>query len=214
MPDPETWLSIPPDERRVLGVLVEKQKTSKTADAYPMTLNAIQSGCNQKSNRDPVTEYDSDEVEQTLDRLQAKGLVSKMTGSRVDRWRHLLYELWRVSKVEMAVLAELLLRGPQTVGDLRGRADRMEDIATLDELKAHLEALAARNLVVLLTPLNQRGAAVAHGFHAPAELAAARAGVGTGVAGEAAGRDGGGDRLAALEARVAGLEARVAKLEG
>src|SRR5579885_1593946 len=102
---PPTWDPLPPHERRVLGVLIEKQKTSKSADAYPMTLNAITTGCNQKSNRDTVYEVD----EEALASLQRKGLVMKMTGSRADRWRHLLYEVWKASKVEMAVLAELLL---------------------------------------------------------------------------------------------------------
>lgn len=214
MPDPETWQPISPPERRVLGVLIEKQKTSKTADAYPMSLNAIAGGCNQKSNRDPVTDYDADEVEETLDALQTRGLVSKLTGSRADRWRHLLYELWRVSAVEMAVLAELLLRGPQSEGDLRGRADRMDDVPDLDALRGHLKALAERNLVVYLTPPDRRGAVVTHGFHTPDELADARRT--HGGAGEAARPPGGGGdtRLAALAAEVAELRARVEKLEG
>ena len=159
-----------PYERRVLGVLIEKQKTSKSADAYPMTLNSITTGCNQKSNRDPVYDLDEGEVEDTLDELQRRGLVMKMTGSRADRWRHLLYEAWKASKVEMAVLAELLLRGPQTEGDLRGRASRMEEIKDLDELRSLLTALATRNLVVYLTEPNRRGSVVTHGFHDPAEL--------------------------------------------
>src|SRR3954447_24675280 len=113
-PPPETWDPLPPLERRVLGVLVEKQKTSKTADAYPLTLNALTTGCNQKSNRDPVLDLTDDEVEETLTSLQKKGLVVRMTGSRVDRYRHQLYDAWKVTKLEIAVLAELLLRGPQT----------------------------------------------------------------------------------------------------
>src|SRR5436305_10037659 len=104
-----------------------------------MTLNALTTGCNQKSNRDPVLDLTEDVVEETLGRLQRRGVVSKLVGGRVDRWRHLLYEAWRVSKVELAVLAELLLRGPQTEGDLRGRAARMEEIKDLDELRAVLK---------------------------------------------------------------------------
>jgi len=172
--EPETWQPIPPYERRMLGVLIEKQKTSKSADAYPMTLNSIVSGCNQKSNRDPVYELDDLEVEETLDALQKKGIVVKMTGSRVDRWRHQLYELWRVTKVEMAILAELLMRGPQSEGDLRGRASRMDEIADLDALREHLKSLTARGLVVYLTAAERRGAMLTHGFHTPDELDAAR----------------------------------------
>ena len=211
MADAETWRPIPPLERRVLGVLVEKQKTSKTADAYPMTLNSIALGCNQKSNRDPVLELDDDEVEEVLDALQTKGVVGKMTGSRVDRWRHLLYELWRVSKVEMAVMAELLLRGPQSAGDLKPRASRMDPIGSADELRALLDALAARNLVVWLAPPDRRGALVTHGFHTDDELAEAKAGAG--VPGDTAARPAGDSRLTALEAEVAELRARVDKLE-
>src|SRR5262245_26012258 len=113
-PAAPTWEPLPPDQRRVLGVLIEKQKTSKSADAYPMSLNSVTTGCNQKSNRDPVTDYDEDDVEETLTALMRRGLAAKVTGSRVDRYRHLLYEIWKVTKVEMAILAELLLRGPQT----------------------------------------------------------------------------------------------------
>jgi len=174
-----TWYPLAPDQRRVLGVLIEKQKTSKSADAYPMSLNAITTACNQKSNRDPVTDYDEDLVEATLGTLQRSGLVMKMTGSRVDRWRHLLYEAWnQPSKVEMAVLAELLLRGPQTEGDLRGRASRMDEIKDLDDLRGLLKGLATRNLVVYLTSPG-RGAVVTHGFHSPDELDKARSSAGS-----------------------------------
>ena len=208
MDDVANWQPVPAHERRVLGVLIEKQKTSKTADAYPMTLNSIVVGCNQKSNRDPVYDLDDDAVEEALDALQKKGVVVKMTGSRADRWRHQLYELWRVTKVEMAVMAELLLRGPQSEGDLRGRASRMEEIADLDELRGLLKTLADRKLVVYVSGAGGRGAVVTHGFHTADELATAvahphRPEVTSGPAGGALEA-----RLAALEARVAALEAR------
>jgi uncharacterized protein YceH (UPF0502 family) len=169
-PPPVEWPPLPITERRVLGVLIEKQKTSKSSDAYPLTLNALTLGCNQKSNRDPVYDLDAEAVEETLADLQRKGLVMKMTGGRADRWRHLLYELWKVTKVEMAVLAELLLRGPQTEGDLRGRASRMDEIKDLDELRGLLKGLAERNLVAYLTEPGRRGTVVTHGFHTPDEL--------------------------------------------
>ncbi len=174
MDDVANWQPIPAHERRVLGVLIEKQKTSKSPDAYPMSLNAITTGCNQKSNRDPVMDLDEDAVEETLAALQKKLLVMKMTGSRVDRYRHMLYENWKATKVEMAVLGELLLRGPQTKGDLRGRAARMEPIDTMDALEDHLRPLVERRLVVYLTAPDRRGAALTHGFHTPDELARAR----------------------------------------
>src|SRR3954454_10919237 len=109
---PPTWPVLSLYERRVLGVLVEKAKT--TPDAYPMSLNALVTGCNQKSNRDPILFLSEDDVEYTLTRLQKAGLVMKITGGRVERWRHLLYESWHVDKVDLAILGELLLRGPQT----------------------------------------------------------------------------------------------------
>lgn len=174
-----------PIERRILGVLVEKQKTSKTADTYPLSLNSLTTGCNQKSNRDPVTDYTEDDVEEALPALQSGGLVMKITGGRVERWKHLLYEKWNATATEMAVLAELMLRGPQTVGDLRGRADRMSAIAGLDELQAILKPLAERGLVVFLTDPDRRGAMVTHGFHTPEELAHAKSHAGSAVVLEA-----------------------------
>ena len=170
-PAAESWPVLSPIERRILGVLVEKQKTSRTADAYPLTLNALVTGCNQKSNRDPVLDLDEVEVEEGLTALQKKGLVERVTGGRAERFRHRLYDVWTRNGPELAVLAELLLRGPQTRGDLRGRAGRMDAIDTLDALDAILQPLVARRLVVFLTDPERRGALVTHGFHTPEELA-------------------------------------------
>src|SRR5438128_4402237 len=166
---PPAWQPIAPVDRRVLGVLVEKAKT--TPDAYPLSLNALVTGCNQKSNRDPVLNLSDSEVESVLSGLQKKGLLFRLQGSgRVERWRHVAYEAWKVEKVELAVLAELLLRGPQTEGELRGRASRMEPIEDLDKLRAVLKPLAERRLIVYLTPEGRRGTVLTHGFHAPEEL--------------------------------------------
>jgi uncharacterized protein YceH (UPF0502 family) len=212
-PAPPARELIPPHERRVLGVLIEKQKTSKSADAYPMTLNSITAGCNQKSNRDPVYDLDEDVVEEALGNLQRRGLVMKMTGSRTDRWRHLLYEEWKASKVEMAVLAELLLRGPQTEGDLRGRASRMDEIKDLDELRGLLKGLAERGLVAYLSPPDRRGTVVTHGFYTPEELEREKgrhAGSGSADHGPTPARPAGGS--AALEARLAEAFDEIARL--
>jgi uncharacterized protein YceH (UPF0502 family) len=178
-PEPEAgnttqpaWPILSVLERRVLGVLVEKAKT--TPDAYPMSLNALTTGCNQKSNRDPVMNLTDDAVEETLLRLQKQNLASKIVGGRVERWRHLLYEAWRADKVELAVLAELLLRGPQTEGELRSRASRMEPIDDLDALRNILHKLVERRLVAYLTPEGRRGTVLSHGFHAPHEVTALR----------------------------------------
>ena len=113
----QTWPVLDINERRVLGVLVEKAKT--TPDSYPLSLNALTAGCNQKSNREPVMSLTDLDVEDTLLRLQKRGLVIKVTSSRVDRWRHQLYEAWHLDRVDLAILTELLLRGPQTEGELR-----------------------------------------------------------------------------------------------
>jgi uncharacterized protein len=162
------WPALDMEERRILGVMVEKAKT--TPDAYPMSINALVTGANQKSNRDPVLNLSDLDVEDILVRCQKKNLAIKITGGRVIRWRHSLYEAWRADKVELAVLGELLLRGPQTEGELRTRASRMEPIDDLDVLRAVLRPLVERNLVVYLTPEDRRGAVLTHGFHDPEEL--------------------------------------------
>jgi uncharacterized protein YceH (UPF0502 family) len=163
----EPWPVLGVAERRVLGVLVEKQKTT---DTYPLTLNGVVAGSNQKSNRDPILTLTEETAEQALGEAQKKGLAMQVIGGRVDKWRHLLYESWKVSSVELAVLTELLLRGPQTEGELRGRASRMDEIADLDMMRQIVKSLAERQLIVYLTPEGKRGTVVTHGFHDPQEL--------------------------------------------
>src|SRR5260370_23719262 len=165
---PESWPVLSVLERRILGVMVEKAKT--TPDAYPMSVNGVVTGCNQKSNRDPVMNVDDADADETLAGMQAKGLVIKITGTRVVRWRHHLYERWRVNKVEVALLAELLLRGAQTEGEVRSRASRMEPLDDLEQLRQALRPLMERKLVLLLGPEGRRGTLIAHGFYAPPEL--------------------------------------------
>ena len=171
-----TWVPLSARERRVLGVLVEKAKT--TPEYYPLTISALVSGCNQKSNRDPVTNYDADDVEEILQGLRKKGAVVMVeAGGRVVRWKHTLYEWLKVGKVELAVLAELMLRGPQTEGDLRARASRMEPLPDLPSLQAVLETLTAKGLVVYLSPPGvKRGVVVTHGLYPPEELDKVRKG--------------------------------------
>ena len=162
------WPVLDANARRVLGVLVEKAKT--TPDAYPLTINALVTGCNQKSNRDPIMELDEADVEDTLRSLKMNAIVVKVFGGRSERWRHLFYETRNVDKLELAILGELLLRGPQSEGDLRGRANRMESFEDLEILRSRIRPLVERNLVVYLTPEDRRGAMLTHGFHDPAEL--------------------------------------------
>jgi uncharacterized protein YceH (UPF0502 family) len=179
-----SWVPLKPRERRVVGVMVEKAKT--TPEYYPMTVAAIVAACNQKSNRDPITNYDQDDVEETLQGLRKKGAVILIEGSgRVAKWKHTLYDWLKVSKVELAVLAELLLRGPQTEGELRARASRMEPLEDLPSLQAILEALTPRSLIHYLSPPGQkRGVFVTHGLYPPDELEKVRAAFASRVAGD------------------------------
>lgn len=165
---PESWPTLNQTERRLLGVLVEKAKT--TPDGYPLSLNSLTTGSNQKSARDPVMNLTEDDVLESLSTLQGKGLVTRIQGGRVERYRHNLYDVWDVNKVELAVLAELLLRGAQTEGELRGRATRMEPIEDLEALRAVLKPLAGRKLVVFLGPEGRRGTLISHGFLESREL--------------------------------------------
>ena len=165
-----SWVPLTPRERRVVGVLAEKGKT--TPEYYPLTVAGLVAGCNQKSNRDPITNYDQDDVEDTLQSLRKKGATILVeAGGRVPRWRHTLYDWLKVTKAELAVIIELLLRGPQTEGELRARTSRMEPLADLAALETLLDALAPRGLVVYLSPPGQkRGVLVTHGLYPSDEL--------------------------------------------
>jgi uncharacterized protein len=167
------WQPIGPVERRVLGVLVEKAKT--TPDTYPLSLNALRTGCNQKNNRDPVMQLTDDEVEESLAKLRPLGAAEEVQGSgRVARFRHHMYEWLGVDKVELAVMAELLLRGAQTEGELRGRAARMEPIADVAALRPILASLRQKGLVVSVTS-EGRGHVVDHTLYPAGEAEKLRA---------------------------------------
>ena len=162
------WRPLNAIQRRILGVLVEKAKT--TPNAYPITLNALTTGCNQKTNRDPQMDLKPDQVEAALDELREIGAVAEIQGDgRVPKYRHYLYEWLGVEKVELSVMAELLLRGEQTIGDLRGRAARMDPIESVEALGPILQSLIKKNLVVPLTP-EGRGQVVAHNLYTPREM--------------------------------------------
>jgi uncharacterized protein YceH (UPF0502 family) len=137
-------VQLSPDESRVLGVLVEKSTT--TPEQYPLSLNAVVNGANQKNNRDPVLTMAEGDAFEALEGLRAKGLVVRvdMAGSRVNKYRHQAGDALHVRSAELAILAELLLRGPQTLGELRGRASRMHPLESLDVVKNMLRALAER----------------------------------------------------------------------
>lgn len=167
------WKPLSAIDRRVLGVLVEKAKT--TPDGYPMSVNSLRSGCNQKNNRYPLMELELEDVEESLSRLRAAGAVAEVQGGgRVARYRHYMYEWMGVEKLELAVMTELLLRGAQTEGELRGRAARMDPIPDLDTLRPLLVSLKQKGLVVSLTP-EGRGHVVTHALYEPRELEKLRA---------------------------------------
>ena len=193
VPDPTTdvgWRPLTREQRRVVGVLVEKAKT--TPEAYPMTVNAITTACNQKTNRHPLMELDSATVETTLEHLREMGAVIEVVGSgRTEKYRHNLYHWMGVDKVQLAVMAELLLRGQQTIGELRGRAARMEPIADLNELKPVLQALIDKQLILELTP-SGRGQIVTHNLYFDRELEKIRESIGSG---ETAGSSGAASEL-------------------
>lgn len=162
------WQPLNSLERRVLGVLVEKAKT--VPESYPMTLNGITTGCNQKNNRYPVMNIDSDQLDAPLERLRSLGAVAVVQGSsRAEKFRHYLNDWMGVEKAEAAVMTELLLRGAQTEGELRQRASRMEPIPDLTTLRNVLHSLKQKNLVISLTN-DGRGHVVTHNLYEPREL--------------------------------------------
>ncbi|HLH43172.1 MAG TPA: YceH family protein [Bryobacteraceae bacterium] len=140
-------------ETRVLGSLLEKDIA--TPEYYPLTLHALVNACNQKSSRDPVVNYDEDTVVQALELLKAKGLALRISGAghRVEKWSHRLGEALNLGRRELALLCVLMLRGPQTVGELRARTERMHDFADTEEVESVLESLAGRQP----DPLTARG---------------------------------------------------------
>jgi uncharacterized protein YceH (UPF0502 family) len=167
------WRPLERNERRVAGVLAEKAKT--TPDNYPMSINAIVNGSNQKSNRFPQMTLDEPQVQEALDSLRKAGAVSLIQGDgRVEKYRHLLYDWLGVDKAELAVMTELLLRGAQTLGELRGRAARMEPIKDIGELMPIVDRLRQKNLLIYLSAPG-RGGVVTHNLYQPQELAKLRA---------------------------------------
>ena len=139
-------LELSPEQTRVLGCLLEKQRT--TPDAYPLSLNALRLACNQSTNREPVVDYDDATLRDALHRLERRGLVrlASGAGSRASKYRHLLAERLPMDRAEEAVLCVLMLRGPQTPGELKQRGERIHPFAGLDEVTATLERLIERGL--------------------------------------------------------------------
>jgi uncharacterized protein YceH (UPF0502 family) len=156
-------------QRRVLGVLLEKAFT--VPDQYPMTLKAITTGCNQKNNRDPVSNYSEDDVADTLGQLQEIGLVGCLhtEGGRTERYRHYMRHKTKLSEPQLAIVTELLLRGRQQPGELRTRASRMVAIDTQEALRTALQGLLDLKLLQANGPLDRRGIEVDHTLYPSGE---------------------------------------------
>jgi uncharacterized protein YceH (UPF0502 family) len=196
-------LVLDPIEVRVLGALLEKEIT--TPEYYPLSLNALVNACNQKSNRDPVVQYDESTVERALLLLRDKGLLLSITGagSRVPKYGHRISERLNLGRRELAVLCELMLRGPQTVGELRNHSDRMHHFDDLSEVEAvieHQPELIAR----LPRRPGEKEVRFAHLLSGPPEALEAEA---------AAPPQPRPDRIGALETEVAALRSELEELK-
>ncbi|PKO90092.1 MAG: DUF480 domain-containing protein [Betaproteobacteria bacterium HGW-Betaproteobacteria-12] len=187
-------------ETRVLGTLVEKQRT--VPDTYPLSLNALAAGCNQKTSRQPVLELSEAEILQAIDGLKDVGLVVEVSGSRVVRFDHRLEKGLAVPTQASALLTVLLLRGPQTAGELRLNCERLHRFVDISSVEAFLEELAGRGLVVELPRLP--GARENRWSHLLSGQPA--------VEMPAAGGRAGHQEIEELKGRVAALEAEVGEL--
>ncbi len=203
-------------EVRVLGALMEKSVT--TPEYYPMTLNSLVAACNQRTSRDPVTDYDEDEVTDALDVLRAKGLVRRvdMAGARAPKFRHVADEALELDRPSLALLTVLLLRGPQTPGQLRARTERLHAFRDVEAVQEALEAMQSREEEPheLTRALPRRAGSkeirYAQVLGVLPEGGGEDAGAdadGSGVMEAARGGAGRGSRIEALEARVRSLEA-------
>lgn len=197
-------------EIRVLGSLIEKDAT--TPDYYPLSLNALVNACNQKSNRDPVLNLDENAVRDALESLHEKRLAGPVSGaeSRVTKYEHRVYETLKLSRPEVAILCELLLRGPQTPGELRGRAERLHRFENIEDVLSTLRHLMDRTLPLAAVLPRQPGTKEARYAHllageVPGAIAEPPATAQSAVADA--------DRLSTVERRLEELSAEVEQLK-
>ncbi len=202
-------------ECRVLGSLIEKDIT--TPDYYPLSLNALVNACNQKNNRDPVMALDEAKVRQALSSLQEKRMAGPASGadSRVPKFEHRLQEVFNFDRREIAAICVLLLRGPQTPGELRGRTDRMYHFETLEDVASALDRLAEREAPLVCVLARQPGTKESRYMHLfsgqPSPSVVARA---ASPAGSANPASPGNDRLSRLEDDVAQLRQELTEIRG
>jgi uncharacterized protein YceH (UPF0502 family) len=205
-----TTPTLTPIEARVLAVLAEKQRT--VPDTYPMTLNALVSGCNQKTSRDPVMEVSDAQAQEVLDSLRGKNFVIETSGGRVLRYSHNIERVLHIPTQSTALLAVLMLRGPQTAGELRINCDRLHKFTDISAVEGFLRELAERPAGALVMELarqpgsrENRWAHLLSGAPAPEQHAAA-------TPPPSRSAESGGE-LAALRSRVEALEADIAELK-
>src|ERR1051325_4239057 len=204
-----------PIETRVLGSLIEKDIT--TPDYYPLSLNALVNACNQKNNRDPVMTLDEAAVRGALSRLQQKRMAGAPRGadSRVTKFEHRLQEVFNFDRREIAVVCVLLLRGPQTPGELRGRTDRMYRFEALEDVISTLDLLAQREPPLARILPRQPGTKESRYPHLFSGEPAEQPSVERAIKPDAASSAGpaGDDRLSQLEAEVSRLRAELSEVQ-
>jgi uncharacterized protein YceH (UPF0502 family) len=200
-------------EARVLGSLVEKQVT--TPEYYPLTLNALTLACNQKNNRNPVTSYDENEVARALESLREKNLTYVFYGSnsRVPKYKHVMPEILHLSQPELALMCILLLRGAQTLGELKDRAARLHEFASLEEVDQTLNGLSVKEPDPLVTKLprqpGQKEARFAHLLSGEIDVEA----LAEAEPPRRVSRGGEAERVSTLEQQVESLRADVTALQ-
>ena len=198
-------------ETRVLGVLAEKQCT--VPDSYPLTLNSLVSGCNQKSSRDPVIEASESEVQAALDSLRTLSLIVETSGGRASRYGHNIERMLHVPTQSTALLAMLMLRGPQTAGELRINCERLHKFADISSVESFLVELAERAACGLVMELpRQPGSRENRWMHLLSGAPVIEEGVSAGAASATPAGDVTVGEIAALKANVAKLEAEVSEL--
>ncbi|MFY9841573.1 MAG: YceH family protein [Terriglobales bacterium] len=199
-------------EARVLGALIEKDIT--TPEYYPLSLNALMNACNQKSNRDPVMQLDEDAVRDALEELQEQRMAGPARGadSRVTKYEQRLQEVFNFTRPEIAVLCVLLLRGPQTPGELRGRSERMFHFETLEDVQSALQKLMQREPPLAKVLPRQPGTKESRYAHLLAgDVVEAEAPVRAGPVTEHNSAD--GERIARLEEEVTELRREVSEVK-
>ncbi len=204
-PSSRPTFDLTPIQVRVLGALVEKKET--TPDQYPLTVNALRNACNQKSARLPVTAYTEGEIGHTLRELMDKDLVREIWGSRAARYEHRADKVWKLYSRSLALVCVLMLRGPQTLGELRGNSQRLFEFDDLEDVKLVLEHLIEAGFVIALPKQpGQKEGRFAHLLSGEPEIPEPVAHT---APASRARRDELLERIEALEARVAELEEKL-----